>query len=119
MTTKDKTRQLFKFQTCGLTYSVHLATKNAQVLKGNEGVTYAETGMIFVEDTGNQARILDTILHEILHAVFEASGASFTLAIHAKRGVNPNDLEEQIIRTLTPGLLAALTSAKLFSLKIK
>ena len=99
----------------GLAYQVVLCDKDAPILEGGEGMTDYTEGVIWLQATENKSRLRDTLVHEILHACFEASGASYLLASHLRKRARaePGEVEEQLIRTIAPAIVTALRSARL------
>lgn len=61
------------------------------------GLTSVNQCRIWVDDNQSKSQIQDTLLHEILHAVFDTCGISVDLD-HAA--------EERIVRVLAPNLLS-------------
>lgn len=108
-------RHWFAIDVNGLAYQVVLCDKDAPVLEGGEGMTDYLDSVIWLRESDNKARLRDALVHEILHACFEASGASYLLASHLRKRARaePGEVEEQLIRALAPSLITALRSARL------
>jgi len=110
--------KLGKVQVCGLDYSIKVSNGDeTPALKGNEGITDYATCTIFLSDTLPETRALDTLVHEIIHAIFEASGADNYLKTKWRKGIKGAEVEEHLIRLLTPALITSFRSAGLLSRK--
>lgn len=112
-------KRLGTIEVCGIRYSLVLATEEERPdLVDRWGVLDPETCEITLHDGMTADRFENTIVHEILHACFDASGMSTYLTSNLKRGVSIHDVEEQLIRGLTPALITALRGAKLLRKKV-
>jgi hypothetical protein len=79
-----------------------------------DGLTDLEGACIYVASQLRGERLTHTIVHEILHAILDASGAGrllWTLAELQKR--DDGEVEEDFVRMVTPMLITALRSARL------
>lgn len=109
-------KKLFKVDVCGISYQI-LAASPKELWKIAEGVdvegyTDPSKAEIYMVSTVPDGRYNDTLLHELQHAIFEASGLSSQL--QELLGLNDNaihNLEEVIIRIYTPALHTTLRSA--------
>lgn len=101
-------------EVCGLTYKVFLATGlEVSELVQNEGWTDCENCRIYLRASlaKTPSRLFDTLVHELTHALFEACGISHLLAVQCPK--DADDVEELIIRMMTPALITTFRSAGL------
>ncbi len=71
----------------------------------DEGWCDYETGTIYVRCSVNPSRQHATLVHEIVHAALEGSGAQWLLGqICEKAGRDVNEVEETLVRMLAPAL---------------
>ncbi len=85
---------------------------------GNTGDCTATTGVIRVK-FAEPTHMLDTLFHELTHAVWDASGLKDILRRKWSKLLTAEqlqDLEEDILVAQTPGLVATLTQAGWLSL---
>ena len=88
-------------------------TACSNVPGGNSGDCTYRTGVIRVR-FAERTHMEDTLFHEITHAVWDASGLKDMLRRRLSAVLTPgqiSDLEEDILVTQTPGLLATLKTA--------
>lgn len=103
-----------KVEVGGTTYSVYLAKEEEfpEGFRGVEGFTDPTNATILICNGISKDRVLDTLLHEMLHAALEASGAQHVFDSNVKGGeAKQMQFEETVVRMLTPCLLRALISA--------
>lgn len=82
----------------GQRFRVHLVPPDHPALEGeNYGSTDHAKSEIFVERRLSQSATEDTLLHELLHAAMDVSGATHVLN-------DDRDVEEAVVRALTPVL---------------
>lgn len=111
-------RKPFIIEICGLKYRVLFRNEDTDPgMKGNWGYFNAETQTITLHPDNLETRALDTLVHEIMHAIFDAQGIETYLSTQLKKGCKVKEAEEQIIRLLTPALITSLRSAGLLSRK--
>ncbi len=90
----------------GQRWEVHLVSSNSKRLRDDEGdrcngIAFIEECRIYIsKDLSDQARD-ETLVHELLHAVFQVSGGSHAISDEAK--------EEALVRSVTPLLHRLLT----------
>lgn len=71
-----------------------------------EGWCDYESGILYVCVSPSGSRNHGTLVHEIVHAALEASGASWLLArVAEKANQDSDDLEETLVRMLAPALV--------------
>ena len=89
---------------CGLEYRVVFAT-NEEVpeLVGREGYTVPSSNTIYIRSNLPASRARDTLLHEVLHAFFEASGVGSFLSDRVRGDYDK--FEETLIRLLVQPIL--------------
>ncbi len=84
----------------GQKWGVYLVNKGHKRLQDEDehvfGVTYPEECRIYLARGQSEQALEDTLLHELLHASFEVSGAAYDVGDSVK--------EERIVRGLTPVL---------------
>lgn len=78
-----------------------------------EGVCLHEEGMIYIREMPSKPRMYDALIHELLHAVIDTSGIGTLLSNNMKRGSKWDELEEQLVRILTPHIITTLRNARL------
>ncbi len=66
--------------------------------EGKYGITRVDRLEIHIDDAGAQTQVADTLLHEILHCIWDQGGL---------RMEDPG-LEERVVSSLTTGILAVL-----------
>ena len=66
------------------------------------GLTHFDKCRIYLSKSQDEQAFEDTFLHELLHAAIYVSGASNVLASQCKTADKAADVEEQIVRSLTP-----------------
>lgn len=91
-------------------YRVDACTR---ITGGNSGDCTATTGVIRVR-FAERTHMLDTLFHEVAHAVWDACGLKDILRRKWSKVLTEdqlNDLEEDIQVAQTPALLATLTQA--------
>lgn len=106
---------LRKVDICGQTFRVsHATAKEDPNLEDAHGCCLLEQAHILIAPGRAETVQLDTLMHEIMHAVFSITALSNKLEAaeeHLNANQGPGWLEEEIIGTLTPSLRAALKSA--------
>lgn len=106
---------LKKLEICGQTYSIFSVKKGDVKGMGTaEGMTDVLKNEIYLKQKllKNPCRFLDTLVHEILHAIFDASGLGFWLKRKMKvRGNAWIRAQEELIRFQTPALVSTLKNA--------
>lgn len=111
-------RHWFVARTIGGDFDVLLATdKDVKDLRGNYGVMLPELGLIALDESSPQLKIVVTLVHEILHAVLSAPADSEI----TKRALNCDaseliDREEAIVALLAPRLTDCLLRSGLLRL---
>ena len=111
---------------CGLTYRVVFVTPGKGPpgwTKGQEGECNCDRGIIYLAARlrSNPTRLRDAFVHEVCHAISEGTGLRRWLKklvpARARRAKASSDalyeLEEDVVRIVTPALCAALESAGL------
>lgn len=89
---------------CGLEYRVVFAsTEEVPELAGKEGWTVPSTNTIYIRSNLPFSRARDTMLHEVLHAFFEASGVGSFLNDRVRGDYDK--FEETLIRLLVQPIL--------------
>lgn len=108
-----------RIRVADLEYEVQIVRKGARRPKGmgefDEGLTDFRRGKIYVRDWGrNQSRVVGTLVHELVHACLDASGADQFLDGFAESNNRlPADVEEDFVRMISPALVIALRSSGL------
>ncbi len=105
-------RLLRKIDVCGIAYSVFECAADAPELGDNDGLHDPSSACIYILESHADTVKIDTLLHEVMHAVF--SGTGLTMKIQAASEAltgEATSLEEDIIRGSVGGLRAALRSA--------
>jgi len=104
-------RYLRDLDICGQNISVFLVTeeemKEADSSPGSnvpEGIAKIEQGRILVRDNISADRQRDTLLHEIIHYLLEASGVGPNIEGWIKKPYE-DKWEEDLIRLVTPWIL--------------
>ena len=99
-----------KIDVCGIEYKVYIASRDDEpALADADAVCDTDLCYIKIRDDVPKAKIADTVLHEVMHALFEGSGIGHALQLETR---NHHDLEERIIRMLVPHLRATLKQMK-------
>jgi hypothetical protein len=78
---------------------LQIAALNNNIHESLVGLTDVQKTVIWVDDDMSLSQIQDTLLHELLHALFDACGLSVELE---------GNIEERIVRVLAPALLSML-----------
>lgn len=105
---------LKKIVICGQRYSIFSVKKGEVKGMGRaEGMTIVSKNVIYIKERllKNPDRFMDTLIHEILHALFDASGLGFWLK--EKYQFTEEGwfkFQEKVIRFQTPALLSTLAS---------
>ncbi len=93
----------------GQRWGIYLVKAASRLLGGADaqcdGITYVDQCRIYLSKDVERPALEDTLLHELLHAIFYVSGAGNVLNDLCKG--NPDKFEraeEQIVRSLTPVL---------------
>lgn len=99
---------------CGFDYSICLASsKEVSELQNADGWCDWENCRIYLRNNLSKKRLKDTLMHEILHAIFESSGISGQLLLLKNKDFDAaEELEELIIRMLTPNMLLVMRQLK-------
>lgn len=93
-------------------YEVYLMnTTECQQVGGVNGVTYHEQLKIFINATMPKARIIDTFIHEMGHALLEQTGGSELIRALADKGQQEKaeEIEETLISVISPAITTLLT----------
>lgn len=78
-----------------------------------EGLYDTDATDIYVDDALGSERVKWVLVHEGSHAVLDLSGAMHELREDLKEGVDPNRVEERLVRTLTPHIVALMSQRPL------
>lgn len=81
---------------------------NGMVRATTYGATHHHTGRIVLNPAQSVRQKADTLLHEVLHCVFEIGALHYVLA--PRPDDSADDREEAAVGALTPWLSVALTS---------
>lgn len=100
-------REVRRLSICGLEYRVVFASAvEVPALADNEGWTSTETNTIYLDASVPRTRLRDALVHEVLHAVLEASGLGSLLATALKQSSQAyEDFEETLVRLAVPHVL--------------
>ncbi len=97
---------------CGFPYEVVEVDESDGILAdGEEGSTRALELRIYIRAGLPWPRRRDTILHEIAHAFFEATGLLGFITAHTKKSAEADRFEENLIRLATPWLLQLIDTS--------
>jgi hypothetical protein len=94
---------------CGSRVGIYLAHKLCDDTTPCEGLYDTEATNIFIDDSLGRERVRWALVHEGCHAVLDLSGAMHELREDLKEGVDPNRVEERLVRTLTPHIVALMS----------
>lgn len=110
-------KKIGEVEICGMRYDIRTDTKlnveNAECY----GYLDVDTHSIVIQEGLTPDRFENTLVHEIMHACFDASGLGTALSGALKRGTKLDDVEEQIVRGLTSTLIGSLRSIGLITKK--
>jgi hypothetical protein len=89
---------------CGLEYRVVYATSDeVPELAGKEGLTVCSTNTIYVRSNLPTCRARDALVHEVMHAFFEASGIGSFLSDRVRGDYDK--FEETLMRLVVQPVL--------------
>lgn len=89
---------------CGLEYRVvYATTEEVPELAGREGWTVPSANTIYIRSNLPPSRLRDTLVHEVLHAFFEASGVGSFISDRVRGDYDK--FEETLIRLIVQPLL--------------
>ncbi len=98
---------------CGQRYRVLLSeAEGCAELGDDEGVTLGERTEIYIQRGLSASRKEDTLIHELIHALLDASGAGHSLCEHL--GLSEDrwrEFEEKLARLMAPAMLATFRGA--------
>lgn len=109
-------RKLGSLTVCGLTYTVMSADscdKDNPLPEGASGYCDPEKQIIWIAEEDTRQAKVDTLIHEVLHAILSHSGLDQYIANTARIAVSSNlyhELEETIVSVMTPHLKLALAN---------
>ncbi len=102
---------------CGLSYEVYFASaEEVPNLSADEARTEYQENRIYIRESlrNNPTRVRDNLVHELQHAILEASGLGAWMRAHTKLSkAHYIEFEELLIRIQTPALITTLQSAGL------
>ena len=89
----------------GQKWGVYVVQGTSRLLKSETGAQlsgccYYDKCRIYISKDQDEQAFEDTLIHELLHASLEVSGAGHVLAVYE----DPTAAEEQLVRSLTPVL---------------
>lgn len=104
---------LRKVDICGRDYRVlEVTPEEHPEIEGCEGLCDYTNATIYIAQGRAETVRIDTLLHEIVHGVIEATGHRLKLQTASEAAGHETDhLEEELVVALTPALRAALKSA--------
>lgn len=105
---------------CGVEYRVEFRSEEQDpFVKNKEGYGDVDKGVLVIHQdyAANPTRARDVLLHEMLHQIANVTGLHHYLETKLKKGVKITEVEEIMIRLLTPALITSLRSAGLLSKK--
>jgi hypothetical protein len=93
----------------GQKWRVDLVRGKHPVFDGDErtyGITQPEKGRIYIAKEQGEQALEDTVLHELLHAVFTVSNAGNIIAnaVETKTADPDRDIEEDVVHAMVPTL---------------
>lgn len=94
-------------------FRVYIVDEGHPGLEGNVGLCDLERQIIWIK-RDSQDRMLDTYVHELIHAFFEVYRLPVTVGFPQKPA-----FEERLISTMTPLLLATFSSAGLLNRRFR
>lgn len=107
-----------RIRVADLEYEVRVVRRRDRLPRGmgefDDGLTDFRRGKIYVRDWGSPSRVVGSLVHEMVHAALDASGADQFLdgyAVSNKR--DPSEVEEDFVRMISPALITALRSSGL------
>jgi hypothetical protein len=92
----------------GQNWGVHVVKEGSRLLEGCQGITYPDEAKIYLSRGLAPDVFVDTLVHEILHALFWVSGVAHVLRANCKPRKS-EATEETIVRMITPLLHRALS----------
>lgn len=103
-------KKIGEVEICGMRYDIKT---DAHPVVGDDecyGYLDVDTHSIVIQEDLTPDRFENTLVHEVMHACFDASGLGAALTAVLKRGAKREDVEEQIVRGLTSTLIGSLRS---------
>ncbi len=102
-------KKLGQLALCGIDFTVYSgnAEENAN-LEDNQGYCNNIKEQIWLRDSLSPTGFFDTLVHEMLHALLTNSGTSQFLKGCIPAGADQTEIEETIVRILTPHLANAI-----------
>ena len=104
-------KKICSVDVCGYKYTVFSAdpSRVLGMSETDEGYCRTEDCKIFLNKDLHHSRVPEVLLHELIHAIFDASGICYLFQLylpdqHEAQGI----MEEMMIRVLTPALRTTL-----------
>lgn len=110
-------KKIGEVEICGMRYDIKTAAEVNDEDTECYGYLDVDTHSIVIQEGLTPDRFENTLVHEVMHACFDASGLGTALAGVLKRGAKIDDVEEQIVRGLTSTLIGSLRSIGLLRKK--
>jgi hypothetical protein len=100
-------KKILTLDVLGYGYKVYSATpKEIPELKDSEGYTVYDTCTIYINSDVQPCRFRDVLVHEMLHAMFDACGIRHLVQVYLPNNLEGNAImEELMVRALTPTLI--------------
>lgn len=106
-------KKLGTINVAGIEFTVYTGTAaERDILDNAFGYCDRQHAEIWLREGLSPSLQANTILHEIIHGVYEHSGVSKFVEHSLKDGVDKDEFEETLIQLLVPHLLPALADAR-------
>jgi Zn-dependent peptidase ImmA (M78 family) len=104
-----KPKRVGEMVICGTKVGIYLAHKLCDEGTSCAGLYDTDASRIYIDDANGEEMVRHVLVHEVAHAVLHLSGAMHELEEDLKEGVDPNRVEERLVRALTPHLVALMS----------
>lgn len=108
MKSNVKPKRVGELLICGSKVGIYLVRDLHDGPTPCEGLYDPDTTDIYVDDALGGERAKWVLVHEGFHATLDLSGAMHELREDLKEGVDPGRVEERLVRTLTPHIVAMM-----------
>lgn len=101
-----KPKRVGELVICGAKVGIYLENNLYDEATSCSGLYDPAASTIYIDDANGEEMVRHILIHEVGHALLHLSGAMYELEQDLKPDVDVERVEERLVRTLTPHIVA-------------